>query len=168
MASFLPGFGSSQAAIIATQFLKDIGDKGFLILVGGINTVNMTLSLITLYALEKARNGAVLTIYKINGAISTDTLILLFIAALISGAISVWLALHLSKAFAKMMNKVNYRMLIISILLFTSALIFYFDSFTGLLILITATSIGLTAGELKVGKNHLMGCLIIPVILYFL
>jgi TctA family transporter len=29
LAAFLPGFGSSQAAIIATQFLRNIGDKHY-------------------------------------------------------------------------------------------------------------------------------------------
>src|SRR3989338_10334719 len=41
IAAFLPGFGSSQAAIIATNVVGDIGDEGFLTLVGGINTANM-------------------------------------------------------------------------------------------------------------------------------
>ncbi|MBT6774036.1 hypothetical protein HOA91_01570 [Candidatus Woesearchaeota archaeon] len=38
IAAFLPGFGSSQAAIVATNIVGDIGDEGFLALVGGINT----------------------------------------------------------------------------------------------------------------------------------
>lgn len=168
MASFLPGFGSSQAAIIATQFLKDIGDKGFLILVGGINTVNMTLSLITLYALEKARNGAVIVISKILQALTLTNLITLYASVLIAGCCAVWLAVHLSKLFSTLIQKVNYKMLVISILLFTAILVFYFDSFIGILILITSTAVGLFAGELGVGKNHCMGCLILPVILYFI
>ena len=40
IAAFLPGFGSSQAAIVATNIVGDIGDEGFLSLVGGINTAN--------------------------------------------------------------------------------------------------------------------------------
>ena len=74
MASFLPGLGSSQAAIIATQFLREIGDKGFMVLVGGINTVNFTLSLITLYVLDKARNGAVLAMTEIVGRVELVSL----------------------------------------------------------------------------------------------
>lgn len=168
MASFLPGFGSSQAAIIATQFLKDIGDKGFLMLIGGINTVNMALSLITLYVLEKSRNGAVIVISKIISPISFQNLLLLFTSSLIAGCIAVWLAVHLSKLFSKLIQKVNYQFLIITILLFTAALVFYFDGFLGILILMTSTAVGLFTGELNVGKNHLMGCLILPVILYFI
>ena len=38
VAAFLPGFGSAQAAIVATNVVGDIGDEGFLTLVGGFNT----------------------------------------------------------------------------------------------------------------------------------
>ena len=167
MASFLPGFGSSQAAIVATQFLKDIGDKGFLVLVGGINTVNMTLSLITLYALEKSRNGAVIVISEIVGAISLENLVILFFVVLIAGCIAVWLAAYFSKLFSVMIVKVNYMAVVISILLFTALLVFYFDGFIGIIILLTSAAVGIFAGQLGVGKNHCMACLIVPVILYF-
>src|SRR3989338_2908948 len=47
VAAFLPGFGSSQAAILATNVVGDIGDEGFISLVGGINTANMLISIAT-------------------------------------------------------------------------------------------------------------------------
>jgi len=168
MASFLPGFGSSQAAIVATQFLRNMSEKGFLVLVGGINTVNMALSLVTLYSINKARNGAVIVLSKLIGELSRNTLALYIIAALITGAIAVFLALHISKIFSKFIVKVNYKVLVISILSFITILTFYFSGWLGILVLITSTSIGLLASTLGIGKNYLMGCLIIPVILYFI
>ena len=35
-----PGLGGAQGAVIAMQFAGNIGDHGFMILMGGINTVN--------------------------------------------------------------------------------------------------------------------------------
>ncbi len=168
MASFLPGFGSSQAAIVATQFLRNMSEKGFLVLVGGINTVNMALSLVTLYSINKARNGAVIVLSKLIGELSRNTLSLYMVAALITGAIAVFLALRISKIFSKFITKINYKFLVISILSFITILTFYFSGWIGLLVLATSTSIGLLASFYGVGKNHLMGCLIIPVILYFI
>ena len=168
VASFLPGFGSSQAAIVATQFLKNMSEKGFLVLVGGINTVNMTLSLVTLYSINKARNGAVIVISKLIGEFTRNTLLLYIITALVTGAIAVFLALRISKIFSKFIVKVNYKFLIIGILSFITILTFYFSGWIGLLILATSTSIGLLASSYGVGKNHLMGCLIVPVILFFI
>src|SRR3989344_4613411 len=50
----------------------------------------------------------------------------------------------------------------------SSHFVFFFDGFIGLIILFTATAIGLITSFFKVGKNHLMGCLILPVILFFI
>jgi len=168
MASFLPGFSSSQAAIIASQFLKNIGDNGFLVLVGGINTVNFTLSLVTLYALSKARNGAVIALREIVGEISIQMLAIYFFCALIAGSAAVLLAMKISKIFAKLIVKVKYNVLIIGIMVFVTLLVAYFSGVMGLTILIVATYVGLFASSVGVGKNHCMGCLILPVILYFI
>jgi putative membrane protein len=168
LASFLPGFGSSQAAIIAVQFLKKMSENGFLVLIGGINTVNMTLSLVTLYSINKARNGAVIVVSKLIGELTGNILLLYIAVALITGSIAVFLTLRISKIFSKIIVKVNYKVLVIGILSFITLLTFYFSGWIGLLVLATSTSIGLIASLYGIGKNHLMGCLIIPVILYFI
>ncbi len=168
IAAFLPGFGSSQAAIVATNIVGDIGDEGFLTLVGGINTANMLISIATLYVLEKARNGAILTVHKLVGAITLSEVMLFIGVALVVAGIATILALRISKIFAHYITKVNYAKVITSILVFITILTLYFDGFLGLLILGTATAIGLTASYWGVGKNHLMGCLILPVILFFI
>ncbi|MBT4539986.1 hypothetical protein HOC35_00590 [Candidatus Woesearchaeota archaeon] len=170
IAGFLPGFGSSQAAILGQQivsFGEDIGEKGFMIMVGGINTANMLTSIATAYILGKARNGAVLAINEILGVIDLRAMIIFLITLLIASGIAVMLALKISKIFSRLVVKVNYTLLVSTIILFIIILTIYFDGFVGLSILIVSSSIGILATKLGVGKNHLMGCLILPVILYF-
>jgi len=41
LCSFMPGLGPAQAAILGSQLNKNLGNDGFLILVGGLNTINM-------------------------------------------------------------------------------------------------------------------------------
>ena len=65
LTSMFPGLGAAQAAVIGMQIARKIGDHGFMILIGSVNTVNFVLSLVTFYLLDKARNGAVLGIQKI-------------------------------------------------------------------------------------------------------
>lgn len=168
IAAFLPGFGSSQAAIIATNVVGDIGDEGFLTLVGGINTANMLISIATAYTLNKARNGAIVTVNKLLGTVNFTDMMIFIGVALVAGGVATILTLYFSRIFAKLIVKVNYHYLVWSIIGFIVLLTFYFDGFIGLLILITATAIGLAASLLGVGKNHLMGCLVLPVILYFI
>ncbi|HLC81173.1 MAG TPA: tripartite tricarboxylate transporter permease [Candidatus Nanoarchaeia archaeon] len=167
LAAFLPGFGSSQAAIVATNVVGDLGDEGFLSLVGGINTANMLISIGTIYALDKARNGAIVAVSQLLEQVNLNEVLLFLAVALVAGGLSVVLTLNLSRIFSKYIAKVNYRRLVILIIGFITLLTFYFDGIIGLQILLTATALGLVASHLGVGKNHLMGCLIVPVILYF-
>src|SRR3989344_11729 len=167
MAAFLPGFGSSQAAIVATNVVGDIGDEGFLTLIGGINTANMLISISTAYVLDKARNGAILSVNELLGKIGFSEMILFLGVALVAGGMASLLTLKISKLFASFMSKVNYSKLAWSIIIFITLLTVYFDGFIGCLILVLATAIGLITSFWGVGKNHLMGCLILPVILYF-
>ena len=168
VAAFLPGFGSSQAAIVATNIVGDIGDEGFLSLVGGINTANMLISIATAYTLDKARNGAIVAVKELMGGISMQQMMVFLGAALCAGGIAAILAIILSKVFARLIVKVNYAKIVMGIIIFITILTIYFDGLVGLGILITATAIGLVTASWKIGKNHLMGCLILPVILYFL
>ena len=166
IAAFLPGFGSSQAAIVATEIVGDIGDEGFLSLVGGINTANMLISIGTAYALDKARNGAIVAIREIMD-IGFQEMILFLLVALIVGGIATVLAVKISKVFSSLIVKVKYSKIVFTIIGFITVLTILFDGMIGLLILLTATAIGITASSWKIGKNHLMGCLILPVILFF-
>jgi len=168
IAAFLPGFGSSQAAIVATNIVGDIGDEGFLTLVGGINTANMLISIATAYILEKSRNGAILTINKLLGKIDLKTVLIFLAVSLLVGGIASILAIKISKVFSHYIVKVKYNLIIWTILIFITLLTIYFDGYLGLLILSTATALGLVASSWNVGKNHLMGCLILPVILYLI
>jgi putative membrane protein len=167
LTGFLPGLGPAQGAVLASQLVRNIGDYGFMILVGGIGTVNFVFSLVTLYTIEKSRNGAVVVVSKLLEQFSVPVLLIFVCAALISGAAAVFLALKISKVFARLISKVNYRMLVLCVLLLVTALVFYFCSWLGLLVLATSTAVGLIPGFTGVARNHQMGCLILPVILFF-
>lgn len=167
IAAFLPGFGSSQAAIIASNFLKEISEEGFLCLVSGLNTANMLLSIAAVYVLGKARNGAIVTVNQLIGKVGFEEMLLFLGVSLVVGGIGAILTIYCSKIFCKLIVKVNYQQLIGAILIFITVLTIYFDGILGLMVLITSTGIGLIATSWKIGKNHLMGCLIVPIILYF-
>ena len=167
LTGIMPGLGAAQAAIIATQLVGDIGVYAFMILLGGINTVNFTFSLVTFYTLEKARNGAVVAILEILKSITLEQLLVFLFAALVAGCVATLLALFFAKVFSKMIVKVNYKFLCLGIITFITLIAFYFSGFIGLLILVTSTAIGIIPGLLGVKRSHAMGCLLLPVILFF-
>lgn len=168
LTSLFPGLGAAHAAIIAGTFIKEISVFSYLILVGGINTVNFFLSLVTLYTLGKARNGAVIAVLEIIQSINFQQLMIFIAASLIVAGIATFLALKISRIFCFFIGKLNYKALCLGVVAVVTVLVFVFSGFLGLFVLIISTSIGLIPNLAGVGKNNAMGCLLLPVILYFL
>ncbi len=167
LTGIMPGLGAAQAAIIAMQLVGNIGNYAFMILIGGINTVNFTFSLVTFYTLQKARNGAVVAILEIVKSISLEQLLVFLFAALVAGCIATMLALFFARVFSKVIVKVNYRILCIGIISFITIMVIYFSGIIGLLILVTSTAVGIIPALIGVKRSHAMGCLLLPVILFF-
>ncbi len=165
--STFPGLSGSIAAVMSMQVVRDLKDHGFMILMGCIGTAGFILSLVALYAVNKARNGAVIVIAKLMP--TTLATITLFLAvALIAGGIAVVLSFAFGRIFCQMMGVVNYRILVITIILFVTIMVFVLTSWIGLLVLIVSTAIGLIPGIVKVQRTQAMACLIVPVIIYLL
>ncbi len=163
----MPGLGASTAAIISMQVTRKLGDHGFMILMGAIGTVNFILSMVTLLVLGKARNGAIIAVQKILDPISPVLVLTFLSVVLITGSIAVFLTLRIGAIFSRLIAKVNYRMLVIGVMLFITLLVVIMTGFFGLLILATSTAVGIIPAKTKVTRTHAMGCLLLPVILYF-
>jgi len=161
-----PGLGAGMAAVISSQITRKLGDIGFMILVGSISTFNMILSLVTYYILEKARNGSIIAVQELIDTLSLNQLIIILCVVLITGSIAVFLALNFGKLFLLIINKVNYRKLVLCIIAFIIFLTFILSNFIGLLILTTSTAVGLIPAIKKTSRTLGMGCLIVPVLGY--
>ncbi|MAG20210.1 hypothetical protein CL618_02140 [archaeon] len=165
--TLMPGLGPAQAAIIASQLTK-LKDSGFLILVGALDTLAMVTSFIAIYSIDKARNGAVIIIGKLIETITLQNLILFLTVTLITGIIATFLTLKFAKFSSSLITKINYQKLGISIIILITIMTFWLSSYQGLLVLTIGSFLGLLPPLLGTGKNHLMGCLIIPTILYLI
>ncbi|MBS3156076.1 tripartite tricarboxylate transporter permease [Candidatus Woesearchaeota archaeon] len=166
--SMLPGLGNAQAAILGSSIVKDKDPECFLIMVGGINTVNFIISFISILILDKARNGSIVAVSELLEIFTINHLILFIIVSLISGGLSVLVTIKLSKVFSSLMPKISYQKLSLFIIIGITIAVIILSGFLGLLVLITATSLGMIPQFKNIGKNHLMGSLLLPVILYFL
>jgi putative membrane protein len=167
LCSFLPGLGSGQAAIIG-NILSKTDKKGFLVLLGATNTLVMSFSFVSLYIISKTRTGAAVAIKEIIGKISTEILILILLTVIFSGIIAFFLTIFLAKFFSSRIEKVNYTFLSLSTLLVLIILVYFISGFYGLLILIISTFTGIYCIGLRVRRTHMMGCLLLPVIIWYL
>ena len=167
LCSFLPGLGSGQAAILGNIISKN-DRKGFLVLVGATNTLVMGFSFVALYIISKTRTGAAVAIKELLGGFSKEILILILIVSLIVGIISFFLTMSLTKLFTKKINKINYSLFSKSTLIFLSLVIFLVSGFFGLIVFIASTLTGIYCISLGVRRTNMMGCLLLPTIIFYL
>ena len=179
LCSFLPGIGSGQAAVIGNTISRS-DKKGFLVLIGATNTLVMGFSFISLYLISKTRTGAAVAIKEIIGIPSLQILILILAVVLISGTISFFLTKNLAKLFSQKITKINYTKLCTATLIILFLVVFLASGllsgdenpinsgFFGLGILAVSTLTGIYCIQTGVRRTNMMGCLIIPTIIFYL
>jgi putative membrane protein len=172
--AFLPGLGSSQAAIIGRYFLNIKDQREFLFLLGAINTIVMGLSFIALYSINRARTGSAVYISQLLPDITAANLSLIIVTTIISGILSFIITIFLSKFASKNIDKIPYNTLSKIILFILAIVVFIFSDYTligkvvSFLIFLTSTSLGIFTISSNVKRIHLMGCLLVPTILFYL
>lgn len=167
LTSFLPGLSSSHTTMLASSLAKKVSDKEVLFMNGFVNSASMVLSIIALYAIEKARNGSIVAVAELISP-SKEIIIVLVSAVLINTFFSMFLALKLGKLFSIKIQKVNYKKMCYLVLILISLLALGVAGPFGFLILVISTFVGFLPLLLNINRNHLMCALIFPVILYFL
>ena len=130
--------------------------------------MNFTLSLLTLLVLNKARNGAVITVQKLLETITLTHILVFLCTALIAGGFAFILGVYISRGFSSLITKINYRALVIGIISFIFILTIVLCNPLGLLILLVSTALGMIPPEKGLPRIHSMGCLLLPIIVYLL
>jgi putative membrane protein len=164
--ALLPALGVGQMAALGKYFFKKMTEESFLFFNAAINSLSFVFSFIALFAISKARNGSFVVMEKLIDV--KGKLVVLAVIVFVAACFGFVLSLFIGKIFIKMIQRINYKAISISIILLISSLSFYFDSFSGLIILVTSTSIGLLTLLTKTQRTLNMACLMVPVIVYYL
>lgn len=167
VAGMLPGFGSSQSAVLIQEFGRIKSKRTFITTLGGINTIDIILSIFALFLIGNARSGSAVIIGKILENITIKEVILFLGIGLFSAGIAAILALKIGKYMGIFVQKMNYRKLVLSVILSLLLLIYIFTGVIGVFIALIGTSIGLLPQLIGIKKSLLLGCLIFPTILFF-
>lgn len=162
--TFVPAVGPSQASMITSGLLKKTEE--FLMSIGAIAGFDVIFSMIFLYSIGKARIG-VLEILGSAFRIDFKLFIISLLVTLCATLLSYGLVLRLGLAFAKITDKINYRMLAAVVVVFVCCLSFYFDGLLGIAFLAAATGVGLLANKLRTNMSNCMGALVIPTLAYY-
>lgn len=169
LVSFLPGVGSAQAAVISSAF-KKIKERYFLVLIGAVNMIVLLLSFVALYVIQKPRSGVAVFTGKFLESFyfSQQQLFLLLFSAVVVASFSVFVTLFFGRFFAKNINKINYKTLCLAIIILITILTPIISGWLSLIVLATATSLGIVVNIIGIRKIHMMGCLLLPVIIWYL
>lgn len=166
LCSFLPALGSGQASIIASDLTKT-NSRSFMIILGTINSLTMSLSFLTLFLIQKSRTGAASALQTIIPRFSSSILLVILLTILLTSLLCFFLTKRVSKLFARFIEKTNYQVISLITLIFLSLTIILFSGTLGLLIFIISTFVGLVAILLESRRTNLMGCLMLNSIIYY-
>lgn len=168
VAGLLPGFGSSNSILLIHSLRKESSREDFITSSGTIGTIDIIISFIALYLIGNARSGSSVVISHITGSINRSEIFLFIFICIFSAGIAAIITLFLGKRMSTIFHNINSKKLSITLIILITAITIYFTGLYGLLILITSTATGTLAFRLDLRKSLLLGCLIIPTIIFFI
>jgi len=162
LTALLPGVSASSASAVVSQG-SDLGDHGFLVLLGSLGSASFLLSLAAFIAIEKARNGAMAVIVQLT-PLSTQNIIVLLAAAIIGCGAAAIITIWLGRRASCILPRIPYRTTCIGVIFFVMAIVLWRAGPLGLLVLATSTAVGLLPAALKTARAQAMGCLLLPLL----
>ena len=168
IAGLLPGVGSTQSTILTQQaFQRKRDERSFLISIGAITSSDIVYSTLALWLLGNPRSGIAVGIGKLL-EVGFKEAILFIVFILISAALATIITLKFTKIALSFLKKINYQKLCIATSIFLFILTIVFSGLIGILVLITSLSIGFIPNKIGIKRTHMMGCLLVPTILFFM
>jgi len=166
LTGIIPGIGPSQGTVLAQLATRSGGTREFIVSVSGVNTAKALFSFVALYAIGRARSGAAVAVEQLM-EVGFKELVFLVGVALFVGGIAVILHMKLGRFAARNIGRLPYRATCIAVIASIVGLTIYYSGLIGLLILATATAIGILPAVVNVKRTHAMGVIMLPCILYF-
>ena len=137
-----------------------------------VNTAVTVMVLGFLYMVGRPRSGAALAlnmIYPIDiwGTLEPPSDFVRLVAiTIIAGLFSVPVMIKLSKGMLKLHELIPLRTMVISVIAFVSALVWFSTGFIGLGVLVIGTLMGLMPPRIGIRRSHGMGIILVPIMVY--
>jgi putative membrane protein len=166
MMVLFPSLGPTQSATVAQAVLRKSSHQKFLNVMGGINTLDVLFTLVMLYLVGSARSGVLVVVQQLF-EISFEVFIVMLLSMFIGLGFGVLVCLYIGKRVSKIVSRINYNLVSISMIIFLGILAILLSGFLGLFLMSISTAIGVVSQNVGVKKVHAMGVLTIPTILNF-
>jgi len=179
-----PGVSGASATIIAKLVAggepghdagREESEKEFIVALGGVNTATAIIAVTALFVIMRARSGAAVAIQSLSATYIHPweplwnvpfALTVMLFSILLASLAGYWLTINLGRLFAQNFNRIPYLMIVKAVILFLILMVIVLTGLLGLLVVIVSTAVGLLPPLVGVKRVHLMGCLILPIVLF--
>jgi putative membrane protein len=182
LVGWFPGITAGASTPMAKAFSggeeqHEDDSKEYIVAVASVGTSCAIFVVVALFVIFKARSGAMLAVMELGGDVITSWepmenlpvfLCLMIFSILLASVISTYLTLYFGSLFGRLIKKLSYAKICLGIIVFLLILIFLLTGPFGLLVAGISTCVGLIPPMIGVTRVHLMGCLIFPIILFYL
>lgn len=169
---WFPGITATAGTVVASLTSPETEPDRFISMVASVGTASTVFALVTLSVSGKGRSGTMLVIGEIMGdsltGVGSLNISVLLMAVLFSSLLGYAATLASGRVLAKWMAGANLRRLSIGIMSFMVILVAVMTGPFGLLILLTATAMGLLPTAVNVNRVHLASCLLLPVLMFYI
>jgi putative membrane protein len=165
--SFFPGIGAGHISLFSAQIINP-SSRQFIFLNSLSSSLNMGLSIVAAYSIQKTRTGTSAAILQLLYPISIKYLIVLIATIIFSIIIAYKIAIRISPPLIELYNKISYTALSLITIIFVVLINISFTNSLGLVILVSGTLIGIICQKMQVRKIQMMGALLLSTLLYYL
>jgi len=165
--SILPALGSGYASLVSAE-VKENDSRKFIYSVGLMNMFIMISSFSFVYATQKARTGAAAAIATLLDKPQLSTIIIILVVCLLAAFFCMKVGIKISEKSAQYITNIRYDILSVCALVLMTSIVLIFSNLLGLIVFLTGAAIGTFTIHSGVRRTTMMGCLIIPTLLYYL
>ena len=147
-------------------------DLEVIALLSATNTAVTVMVLGFLYIINRSRSGATLALkmmYPIDSWSSlhpTADFIRLIAITIAAGLISVPIMRHVGKAILRLHEAVPLQSMVLGVIIFVTALVWFSSGWIGIGVLIIGTIMGLMPPRIGIRRSHGMGIILVPIMIY--
>ncbi|MFW5914502.1 MAG: tripartite tricarboxylate transporter permease, partial [Thermoplasmatota archaeon] len=177
LVGWFPGITSTAGTVISTLLFREgSGPARFITMVSSVGTSATVFSLVALSVLDRGRTGTMLAVKELIGqggqaALSSQPsyhFAILLLCVLLSSLLAYHLTMVGGRAFLRLLRRFPLERMTKGIMILVVALVGLFTGLPGLIVLVPSTLLGLVPPRVGVSRVHLTGCLILPLVVYFL
>jgi len=123
---------------------------------------------VAVYSIGKGRTGSAVAVQELLGKISLGDLSLIIGCVIVSAFVVFFIGVYVARFFALYVMKINYSRIswfVIGLLILANL---FLSNWIGMIVLVTGSALGVFCILSGVRRIQMMGCLLIPSIVYYL